>query len=154
MWPPGGSRTSLAGSQIYVPWKGVGAARKTEQKRHLPETASCCYSVAKLCLTLCNSMTAAHQASLSLTISWTLPKFMSIELVMLSNCLILCHTLLLLPSIFANIRVSSSESALCIRWPKFCSSRISPSSEYSRLMFFQIDWFDLFAVQGTLKTLL
>ena len=98
--------------------------------------------------------TTAHQVCLSLTISWTLPKFMSIELVMLSNCLILCHTLLFLPSIFPNIRVSSNESALCIRWPKYWSFSISPSNEYSRLMSFQIDWFELFAVQGTLKTLL
>ena len=100
--------------------------------------------------------TAAHQASLSFTISWYLLKLMSTELVMLSNHLVLCHPLLLLPSIFPSIRVFYSESALCIRWPKYWSFSfsISPSSTYSGLISFRIDWFDLLAVQGTLKTLL
>ena len=100
--------------------------------------------------------TAAHQASLSFTISWSLPKFMSIELVMLSKNLIFCHSLLFLPSIFPSIRVSSNESALCIRWPNYWSFSfsISPSNAYSRLISFRIDWFDLLAVQGTLKSLL
>ena len=100
--------------------------------------------------------TAAHQASPSFTISQSLLKFMSIESVMLSNHLILCHPLLLLPSIFPIIRVFSNESALHIRWPKYCSFSftISPSNEYSGLISFRIDWFDLFAVQGTLKSLL
>ena len=81
---------------------------------------------------------------------------MSIELVMPSNLLILCHLLLLLPSIFPSIRVFSSESALCIRWPKYCSFSfsISLSNEYLGLISFRIDWFDLLAVQGTLKSLL
>ena len=81
---------------------------------------------------------------------------MSIELVMLSNHLILCHPLLLLPSIFPSIRVFSNESALCIRWPKYWSFsfNISPSNEYSGLISFRIDWLDLLAVQGTLKSLL
>ena len=81
---------------------------------------------------------------------------MSIESVMPSNHLILCHPLLLLPSIFPSIRVYSNESVLCIRWPKYWSFSfsISPSNEYSRLISFRIDWFDLFAVQGTLKSLL
>ena len=89
--------------------------------------------------------TAAYQASLSFTISWSLLKFMSIESVMPSNNLILCCPLLFLPSIFPNIRVFSNESALCIRWPKYWSFSfsISPSNEYSRLTFFRIDWFDL-----------
>ena len=99
---------------------------------------------------------AAQQASLSFTISWSLLKVMSIESVMPSNHLILCHPLLLLPSIFPNIRVFSSESVLCIRWPKYWSFSfsISPPNEYSGLISFRIDWFDLLAVQETLKSLL
>ena len=95
--------------------------------------------------------TAACQASLSFTISWNLLRFMSSESVMLSNHLIFCCPLLLLPSIFPSIRVFSSESALCIRWQKFWSFSISPSNEYSGLISFRIDWLDLLAVQGTLS---
>ena len=100
--------------------------------------------------------TAAHQAPLSFTISWSFLKLMSIELVMLSKHLILCHPLLLLPSIFPSIRVFSNESALRIRWPKYWSSSfsISPSNEHSGLSSFRMDWLDLLAVQGTLKSLL
>ena len=100
--------------------------------------------------------TTAHQASLSITNSRSLLKLMSIQSVMLSNHLILCHLLLLLPSIFPSIRVFSNESALHIRWPKYLSFSfsISPPNEYSGLISFTIDWFDLLAVQGTLKTLL
>ena len=100
--------------------------------------------------------TAARQASLSITNSWSPPKPMSIELVMPSNHLILCHPLLLLPSIFLSIRVFSNESALCIRWPKCWrfSFNISPSNEHSGLITFRKDWLDLLAVQGTLKSLL
>ena len=100
--------------------------------------------------------TAAHQAFLSITNSWSSLKLMSIKLVMPSNHLNLCRPLLLLPSIFPSIRVFSNESALCIRWPKYWSFRfsISPSNDYSRLISFRIDWFDLLAVQGTLKSLL
>ena len=100
--------------------------------------------------------TPARQASLSITNSQSLLKLVSVESVMLSNTLILCHPLLLLPSIFPSIRVFINESALHIRWPKYWSfSRsISPLSEYSGLISFQIDWFDLLAVQGTLKSLL
>ena len=98
---------------------------------------------------------AACQASLSITISQSLLKLMSIELVMPSNHLILCHSLLLLPSIFPRIRVFSNESVLHIRWPKYWSSsfNISPSNEHSGLIF-RMDWLDLLAVQGTLKSLL
>ena len=98
--------------------------------------------------------TAALQASLSFTIFWSLLKFMSIESVMTFNHLILHRPLLLLPSIFPNIRVFSSESVLRIRWPKYWSFSfsISPSNEYPGLISFRIDWFDL-AVQGTLKSL-
>ena len=103
--------------------------------------------------------TVAHQASLSFSISQSLLKLMSIESVMPSNHLILCHPLLLLPSIFPSIRVFSNEPALCIRWPWYWSFSfsISPSNEYSGLISFRIDWFDLLvvrflAVQGTLKS--
>ena len=91
--------------------------------------------------------TAARQASLSITTSQSLLKLMSIESVMSSNRLILCHPLLP-PSIFPSIRVFFSESALSIRWPKYWSFSISPFNEYSGLIFFRIDWFDLFEVQG------
>ena len=98
--------------------------------------------------------TAACQASLSFTVSWSLLKFMSLESVMLSNHLILCLPLLLLPSIFPSIRGFSSESPLCIRWPKYRSFSISPSNECSGLISFRIDWYNILAVQGTLKSLL
>ena len=98
--------------------------------------------------------TAAHQGSLSITNSRNLPKLMSIELVMKSNHLILCRPLLLPPSIFPNLRVFSNESALRIRWPKYWSFSISPPNEYSGLISFRMDWLDLLAVQGTLKSLL
>ena len=101
-------------------------------------------------------MTAACQASLSFTISWSLLKLMSIESIMPSNHLVLCRPLLLLPSIFPSIRVFSSESALHIRWPKYWSFSFSIrlSNEYSGLSPFRIDWLDLLAVQGPLKSLL
>ena len=98
--------------------------------------------------------TAALQGFLSFTISCSFLKLMSIESVMPFNHFILCQPLLLLPSIFPSIRVFSNESALCIRWPKNWSFSISPSNEYSGLMFFRMDWLDLLAVQGTLKGLL
>ena len=100
--------------------------------------------------------TVAFQASLSITNSWGLLKLMSIESVILSNHLILCCLRLLLPSIFPGIRVFSKESVLRIRWPKYWSFRFSigPSNEYSGLISFRINWFDLLAVQGTLKSLL
>ena len=100
--------------------------------------------------------TAAHQASLSFTISQSLLKLMSIESVMPSNLLILCRPLLLLPSLFPSIRVFFSESVLRIRWPKdwSFSFSVSPSNEYSGLISFRMDWLDLLAVPGTLKSLL
>ena len=102
------------------------------------------------------SWITACQASLSFTISWSLLKLMSIESVIPSNYLILCCPLLLLPSIFRSIRVSSIESVLHIRWPKYWSFSfsISPSNEYSGLISFRIDWFDHLAVQGTLESIL
>ena len=100
--------------------------------------------------------TTAHQASLSITNSWSLLKLMSIESVMPSNHFILCHPLLLLPSIFSSIRVFSNESALHIRWPKCWSFsfNISPTNDYPGLISFRMDWLALLAVQGTLKSLL
>ena len=109
------------------------------------------------CVWLCvTPWTAARQASLSITNSWSLLKVMSIESVMPSNPLILCHPLLLLASILPSIRVFSSELTLCIRWPKYwsLSFSISPSNEYSGLISFRMDWLDPLAVQGTLKSLL
>ena len=112
-----------------------------------------CFSVAVMSDSL---QPHGHQASLSFTISLSLLKLMSTELVMPSNHLILCHPLLPLPSIFPSIRVFSNESAPPIRWPKYWSFSfsISLSNEYSGLISFRIDWFDLLAVQGTLKSLL
>ena len=100
--------------------------------------------------------TAACQASLSITNSQNLLKLMSIELVMPSNCLILCHPLLLLPSVFPSIMVFSNESVLRIQWPKYWgfSFSITSSNEYSGLISFRMDWLDLLALQGTLKSLL
>ena len=104
--------------------------------------------------------TAAHQASLYFTISWSLLKLVSVQLVMPSNNLVICCPLLLLPSIFPRIRVFSNESVLCqstgVRWPKYWSFSfsISPSNEYSGLISFTMDWLDLLAVQGTLKSFL
>ena len=129
-------------------------------------TGLCCVPIAVLLLSSVQSLnrvrlfatprTAARQASLSITNSQSLLKLMSIESVMPSNCLILYCPLLLRPSIFSSIRVFSTESILCIRWPKYWSFSfsISPSSEYSGLISFRMDWFDLLAVQGTLKSLL
>ena len=113
-------------------------------------------SVTQSCLTLCDPWTAARQAPLSITISRSLLKLKSIQLVMASNHLILCHPLLLLPSIFPSIRVFSSESVLHIRCSKYwsVSFSISHSNEYSGLISFRMDWLDLLAVQGTLKSFL
>ena len=113
-------------------------------------------SVAQSCRPFAIPWTVAHQASLSITNSWSLLKLMSIESVMASNHLIICRPLLLLPSIFPSIRVFSNESALSIRWSKYWSFSftISPSNEYSGLISFRIDWFYPLAVQGILKSLL
>ena len=100
------------------------------------------------------SWTAACQASLFISNSWSLLKLMSIESVMPPNHLILCRSHLFLPSIFPSIRVFSNKSVLCIRWPKYWGFSISSCNEYSGLISFRIDWFDLLAVQGTLKSLL
>ena len=97
--------------------------------------------------------TAAHQAPLSYTISQSMLKFLSTESVMLSIHIIRCYPLLLLPSIFPSISIFSSESALCIRWPVYWNFTIRPFSEYSGLICYRIDWFDLLAVQGTFRSL-
>ena len=109
----------------------------------------CCCSVARLCPTV-TPWTAANQASLSFTISWSLLKLMAIEWLMPSNHLVLCRPLLLLPSIFPSVRVFSNESVLRIRWPKYWSFSfsISPSSEYSGLISFRTNWFDLLQSKG------
>ena len=118
----------------------------------------CCCSVAQSFLTHCDPWTAACQASLSVTnkLSWSLLKLMSIESMMPSNHLTHCRPLLLPPSVFPSTRVFSNESVLCIRWPKYWSFsfNISPSNEYSGLIFFRVYWFDLHEVQGSLKCLL
>ena len=112
-------------------------------------------SVAQSCPTLCDPMDCSMPGFLSMTNSWSLLRFMSIESVMPSNHLIHCHPLLLPPSIFPSIRMFSSESVLRIRWPKYWSFSfsISPFNEYSGLISLRIDWLDLLAVQGTLKSL-
>ena len=118
--------------------------------------APCCCSVTQPCPTLCNPMDCSTPGFLSITNSWSLLKLMSIKSVMPSNHIILCRPLLLLPLIFPSIRVFSNESVLHIRWPEYWSFSfsISPSNEYSGLISFRIDWLDLLAVQGTLKSLL
>ena len=117
------------------------------------ETIQMFSSVAQSCLILCDPM---HQASLSITNSQSLPKLMPIELVMPSSHLILCCPLLLLPPVLPSIRVFSNQLTLCMRWPMYWSSSfsISPSNEYSGLISFRMDWLDLLAAQGTLKSLL
>ena len=141
-------KTQFSKLNMYAP--NNRAAHYERQKLHFSSVQS--LSHVRLFAT---SWTAACQASLSITNSWSLPKLMSTELVMPSNHLILCCPLLLLPSIFPSIRVFSNESALHIRWPKYWSfSFISPSNEHPGLISFRIDWLDLLAAQGTLKGLL
>ena len=117
--------------------------------------AFCCCSVTKLCQTLQpHGLQHARPLCPPPSLRVSLLKFVSLESVMPSNHLIFCHPPLLLPSVFPNIKVFSNELALCIRWPKYWSISISPSNEYSGQISFRIDWFDLLAVQGTLKSLL
>ena len=116
----------------------------------------CCCSVSESYELLATSWTPACQAFLSFTISWSFLKLMSLESVMPSNHLILCHPLLFLPSVFSSVKVFSNESTICNRWLKdwTFSFSISPSNECSGLISFTVDWFDLLAIQGTLKSLL
>ena len=141
----------------FHPWLGNlrshmlrGSAKKFLKRRKRKSAVILVQSHSRVCL-FAIPWTAAHQASLSITNSWSLLKLT--ESVMPSNHL-LCCPLLLLPSIFPSIGVFSYESVLCIRWPKYWSFSFSPSSEYSGLISFRIDWFDLLAVQGTLRNLL
>ena len=137
------------------PWVSSSARRKTHHPFFLFVVGVAVQSLSRVWLAA-TPWSAALQASLSFTISQSLLRLMSIESVMPSNHLILCRPLLLLPSIFPSIRVFSNESALRIRWLKDYSFNvsISPSNEYSGLIYFWIDWPDLPAVQGTLKSLL
>ena len=125
------------------------------QRNYQPEIDPMYFVIVQSLSLTATPWTTARQASLSFTISWSALKFMSIELVMPSNHIILCHLFLLLPSIFPSIRIFSNESSLHIRWPKYWSFSfsISPSNEYSELISFRIDWFVLLAVQRTLKSL-
>ena len=118
------------------------------------QVSSSVSSVTQSCLTLCDPMDCSTQASLSIANSQSIPKLISIKLVMPSNHLILCRPLFLPPSIFPSIRVFSNEAALRIRWPKYWSFsfNISPSNEYPRLISFRMDWLDLLAVQGTFSS--
>ena len=127
----------------------------TERLNNIKKLSSSVHSLSHVRL-FATPWTTAHQASLPITKSQSLLKLLSIESVMPSNHLILCCPLLLLPSIFPSIRVFSNESVLRIRWPKYWSFSfsISPSSEYSGLISFRMDWLDLIAIQGTLKGLL
>ena len=122
--------------------------------RHTEREHNCCCSVAQSCLTL--RPQGLQHASLSITSSQSLLKLMSIKLAMTSNDLLIFRPLLLLPLVFPSIRVFSNESVLHIRWPKYwsLSFNISPSNDYSGLISFRMDWLDLLAVQGTLKSLL
>ena len=140
------SRASVDGGESETRWK-------EDCRRTAGWEGWCvCGSVTKSCHTLCDPMDCITPGFLSITISWSLLKLMSIELVMPSNHLILCHPLLLPPSIFPSIRVFISESALHIGWPKYWSLNFSISPSNSGLISFSIDWFDLLAVQGTLQS--
>ena len=129
---------------------------KHQERTSQIKAEHCCLLLFSCVWLFATLWTAVCQASLSFTISWSLLKFMSIESVIPSNRLILCHSLLFLPSVFLSLRVFSNESALHIRWSKYLSFsfNISPSNENSGLISFKIDWFDLLAVHGTLKSIL
>ena len=135
----------ITSSFSVLPLQEIPNSKTKMDQRFVAHFLSCC-SVSKSCPTLQTHVTC--QVSLSFTISWSLLKLMSIESVMPSNHLILCQPLLLLPSILPSIRVFSSESALCIRWPKYQSFSFSiiPSNEYSGVISFRFDWFDLLAL--------
>ena len=133
-------------SLAYV-FKKFNSHKKQEYWMLRQPIASNCCSFTILCPTFCDPMDCSMPGFPSLTISWSLPKFMSIESVMSSNHIILCHPLLPPPLMFPSIRVFSNESVLCIRWPKYWSFSfsISPSNEYSGLLSFRMDWLDLLA---------
>ena len=137
-------------SKEYVQMTNDHMKRCSKKKKKMLSVISYQF-IAQSYLILCDPMDCSTPGFPSTTNSWSLIKLMSIELVMPSN---LCCPFLLLPSFFPSIRVFSSESVLRISWPKYWSFNISPSSEYSGLISFRMDWFDLLAVQGTLKSLL
>ena len=136
----------------------VSVEKSADNLMGVPLHVCCCYSVTQCVQLFATPRTAVYQtpwaAFLSFTISRSLLKLVSVELMMPSYLLILCRPLLLLPSIFPSIRFFSKEAALHIRWPKYWSFSIDPSNEYSGLISFRIDWFDLLAVEGTRKSLL
>ena len=140
---------STCSRKKYLVYINTNICMVVSKHRHnivIVQSLSCVWLFATL-------WTIARQAPLSSTVSRSLLKFMSTKLVMLSNHLVLCCPLLLLHSVFPSITVFSTESALHIRWPNFWSFSVSPSNEYSGLISFRIDWFDLFAVQETLKSI-
>ena len=158
-WPSTSSKASCTLSpqrEPHAPKFSVFLPGESHGQRSLVGYSPVQFSHSALSKSLQPPWTAARQALLSITNFRSLLKLMSIYLVMPSNHLILCHPLLLPPSIFPSIRVFSSESVLHIRWPKYWSFSfiISPSNEYSGLISFRMDWFDLLAVQGTLKNIL
>ena len=150
MWKADSLEKTLMLGNLWIPWDDA----ETHKWHHLnTQYSSVSRSVEP---DFYKPIDSSNQASLSITSSWRLLKLMSTESVTLSNHLILCHPLLLLPSIFHSIRIFSNESVLCIRWPKYWSFSfsISPSNEYSGLISFRTDWLCLLSVQGTLKSLL
>ena len=167
-WMKGGRSLLVTIESQEDSWAGIPNSRNSQKiSKHwcLSFSFKNCFFVCRFRVVIVSSLshvwlfvipgTEAPQASLSITNSWSLPKLMSNDSVMPSNHLILCRPCLLLPSIFSRIRVFSNESFLHIRWPKYWSFSFSirPSNEYSGLIAFRIDWFDLLAVQGTLKSL-
>ena len=146
----------IIGYSIYCLINSENNHEQTYKLTFRTELICCSCSVVKSCRILCDSMNCSMPDFPVLHFSQSLLKFMHTELVLLSNHLILCHPVLLLPSIYPCIRVFSNESALHIKWPKYCSFRfsISPSNEYSGLISFRMDWFDLLTIQWTLKSLL
>ena len=143
------------GPLFFQYWYFIFFIQKRVSTYHCPQCFSSVQSLSRVRL-FATSWTGARQASLSITNSRSLPKLMSIELVMPSSHLILCCPLLFLASIFPSIKVFSNQSLFCIRWPPYWSFsfNISPSNEYSGIISFRMDWLDLLAVQGTLKSLL
>ena len=148
--PEAGSPGSIPGQRTRSHWPQLRVCLPQLKDPTIPQFSSVQFFV--------TPWTTARQASLSITNSWSLLKLMSIELAMPTNHLILCRPLLLLPSVFPSIRVFSNESVLHIKWPKYWSFSfsfsISPSNEHPGLISFRMDWLDLLAVQGTLKSLL
>ena len=142
--------------KVFTNSQGGGKLPKEQNNRQTKTRGQSVTSVTQSCLTLCDPVDCSMSGFLVHTNFWSLPKLMSIELVMPSNRPILCRPLLFLLSVFPSIRVFSSESVLRIRWPKYSSFSfsISPSNEYSGLISFRMDWLDLLAVHGTLKSLL